>query len=391
MSAEQSGAPVRPEQTDIRSPPLARPHRHQPRRRADHRRLDDRQRGDPVDRRRPRHHLHPGAVGAGATPSCSPRCCWCSAPSPTGSDDDGCCSSASSIFALSSIMAAPRSDRASSHRLAGHPGRRRRHDPADDALAHQCDLPGPGARHRLRRLGIDDRRHGRRRPTARRLAHHRYSWRWAFGINVPLGILIVVGASSVTESQAAHPSRVDVVGAVLSVITSASLVFGLIEGRTYGWWRRRRRLDHRRLDLAVRRLAHPLRLRHRPRRPSPPSSRGACGGNGSGRSTMLAFSLFRIDVVPQRQHRRAHRLARRVRHHPVAAAVAAERPRLRRPADRVRAAGARDRLVRREWCAGAFGNRFAPVWIVRAGILFEIIGLGARALVISRTPRGGRS
>ncbi|MBC7442165.1 MAG: DHA2 family efflux MFS transporter permease subunit [Ramlibacter sp.] len=65
-----------------------------------------------------------------------------------------------------------------------------------------------------------------------------YSWRWAFGINVPLGIVIIVGVLVfVAESKdAGEPRRVDVVGAVLSVITSATLVFGLIEGRTYGWW-----------------------------------------------------------------------------------------------------------------------------------------------------------
>lgn len=65
-----------------------------------------------------------------------------------------------------------------------------------------------------------------------------YSWRWAFGINIPLGIIIVIGVLVfVTESKdAAHSGRIDLVGAVLSVIASASLVFGLIEGRTYGWW-----------------------------------------------------------------------------------------------------------------------------------------------------------
>jgi EmrB/QacA subfamily drug resistance transporter len=65
-----------------------------------------------------------------------------------------------------------------------------------------------------------------------------FSWRWAFGINVPLGILIVAGVLVfVSESRdAGVPRRIDGVGAVLSVITSASLVFGLIEGRTYGWW-----------------------------------------------------------------------------------------------------------------------------------------------------------
>ncbi len=65
-----------------------------------------------------------------------------------------------------------------------------------------------------------------------------YSWRWAFGINIPLCVLIVVGVLLfVLESKdAGEPRRIDVVGAVLSVATSASLVFGLIEGRTYGWW-----------------------------------------------------------------------------------------------------------------------------------------------------------
>ncbi|MBT2501734.1 DHA2 family efflux MFS transporter permease subunit [Curtobacterium sp. ISL-83] len=65
-----------------------------------------------------------------------------------------------------------------------------------------------------------------------------FSWRWAFGINIPLGIAIVVGAFlTVRESRdTVHAGRIDVVGAVLSVVTSATLVFGLIEGRTYGWW-----------------------------------------------------------------------------------------------------------------------------------------------------------
>ncbi|PYI69367.1 MFS transporter [Arthrobacter livingstonensis] len=65
-----------------------------------------------------------------------------------------------------------------------------------------------------------------------------YSWRWAFGINVPLAVAIVIGVLlCVPESKdSGQPRRIDIVGAVLSVIASASLVFGLIEGRSYGWW-----------------------------------------------------------------------------------------------------------------------------------------------------------
>jgi EmrB/QacA subfamily drug resistance transporter len=65
-----------------------------------------------------------------------------------------------------------------------------------------------------------------------------FSWRWAFGINVPLGVVIIVGVLLfVAPSRAdGEPQRVDVIGAVLSILASATLVFGLIEGRTYGWW-----------------------------------------------------------------------------------------------------------------------------------------------------------
>ncbi|MEY4458615.1 MAG: hypothetical protein RIS25_1208 [Actinomycetota bacterium] len=65
-----------------------------------------------------------------------------------------------------------------------------------------------------------------------------FSWRWAFGINIPLGIIIIAGLYwAVAESRdTLGRGRIDWVGAALSVVTSASLVYGLIEGRTYGWW-----------------------------------------------------------------------------------------------------------------------------------------------------------
>jgi EmrB/QacA subfamily drug resistance transporter len=63
-----------------------------------------------------------------------------------------------------------------------------------------------------------------------------FSWRWAFGINIPFGILIIIGTLIfVIESKATDVRRIDVVGAILSIVTSATLVFGLIEGRIYGW------------------------------------------------------------------------------------------------------------------------------------------------------------
>ncbi len=64
-----------------------------------------------------------------------------------------------------------------------------------------------------------------------------FSWRWAFGINVPLGIIIVIGVLwAVAESRESGDSRLDVVGAALSIVLFGALVFGLIEGRTLGWW-----------------------------------------------------------------------------------------------------------------------------------------------------------
>lgn len=65
-----------------------------------------------------------------------------------------------------------------------------------------------------------------------------YSWQWAFGINVPLGIIVIVGTLIwVTESKEdKRISGIDWWGAVLSVIAMSTLVFALIEGRTYGWW-----------------------------------------------------------------------------------------------------------------------------------------------------------
>ena len=63
------------------------------------------------------------------------------------------------------------------------------------------------------------------------------TWRLAFNINLPLGLLVVAGLLYwVTESKQAHrEGGIDFIGAAISVVMFLTLVFGLIEGRVYGW------------------------------------------------------------------------------------------------------------------------------------------------------------
>lgn len=64
-----------------------------------------------------------------------------------------------------------------------------------------------------------------------------FSWHWAFTINVPIVALILAGIwLTVRESRNERAQGLDLVGALLATVASAALVFGLIEGRTYGWW-----------------------------------------------------------------------------------------------------------------------------------------------------------
>ncbi|MCQ1955391.1 DHA2 family efflux MFS transporter permease subunit [Arthrobacter sp. zg-Y826] len=66
------------------------------------------------------------------------------------------------------------------------------------------------------------------------------SWRWAFGINVPVGVVIVAGlllfVAESREEITSAAQRLDLGGALLSIVGFGALVFGLIEGRSFGWW-----------------------------------------------------------------------------------------------------------------------------------------------------------
>ncbi|MEZ5145461.1 MAG: DHA2 family efflux MFS transporter permease subunit, partial [Acidimicrobiales bacterium] len=65
-----------------------------------------------------------------------------------------------------------------------------------------------------------------------------YSWRWIFYVNVPIGgAVLVASLFLVPETKDPDVQRgTDAVGAVLVGLGLAALVFGLIEGQTYGWW-----------------------------------------------------------------------------------------------------------------------------------------------------------
>ncbi|WP_198950698.1 MFS transporter [Kineosporia sp. A_224] len=65
-----------------------------------------------------------------------------------------------------------------------------------------------------------------------------FSWRWAFGINVFVGAVIVTGLLLyVRETKEDGATKgIDLPGTALSVVGLGGLVFSLIEGQRYGWW-----------------------------------------------------------------------------------------------------------------------------------------------------------
>lgn len=67
-----------------------------------------------------------------------------------------------------------------------------------------------------------------------------FDWRWAFLVNLPIGVIAIIGSFILLDEskggEAGKGLSLDVVGIVLAALGLAALVFGLIEGQTYGWW-----------------------------------------------------------------------------------------------------------------------------------------------------------
>lgn len=207
-----------------------------------------------------------------------------------------------------------------------------------------------------------------------------FSWRWAFGINVPLGIIIIIGILvTVFESrEQGIPRRVDVVGAILSVILFASLVFGLIEGRTYGWWLSDTPPDFWTLDISPIPFIFAITLltlaafvvwgRRRER---------------LGQSTMLAFGLLRI---PSFRNGNIAALIVSLGEFGLILSLPLWLQNVlgydALQAGFVILALAIGSFVSSGF-AGAFGNKVSPVTIVRVGILAEIVGVVIVAIGIT--------
>ena len=64
------------------------------------------------------------------------------------------------------------------------------------------------------------------------------SWRWAFFINLPVGLVAIAGTIHYigeSRDERARPGF-DLPGFLLITLGLGAIVFGLIEGRQYGWW-----------------------------------------------------------------------------------------------------------------------------------------------------------
>lgn len=64
-----------------------------------------------------------------------------------------------------------------------------------------------------------------------------YSWRWGFRINVGVAALLILGSFVIKEYRDKEEKpKLDFIGVILSSLGMLSLVYGIIEASSYGWW-----------------------------------------------------------------------------------------------------------------------------------------------------------
>ena len=59
-------------------------------------------------------------------------------------------------------------------------------------------------------------------------------WRWAFLINLPVAVVVIICSKSIPESRDEHPVPLDVSGAVIAVVMLAAATFTLTQARPRG-------------------------------------------------------------------------------------------------------------------------------------------------------------
>ena len=73
-------------------------------------------------------------------------------------------------------------------------------------------------------------------PTLGGLIVTNWDWRWIFFLNLPVGVLALIGTFLVIpDVRPGHRHRLDLVGVLLSSAALFAIVFGLIEGQRYDW------------------------------------------------------------------------------------------------------------------------------------------------------------
>lgn len=60
-------------------------------------------------------------------------------------------------------------------------------------------------------------------------------WRWAFLINLPVAVLVVICSRGIPESRDVHVEHIDISGAVIAVVTLAAITIALTEAGRRGW------------------------------------------------------------------------------------------------------------------------------------------------------------